>query len=72
MCIFCVGDDASFYLRKSTAFPSKFTADAVEPDIAPCEKAKAVQFASGVVVPAVQPDSPPRRTSWPADDDDNV
>jgi hypothetical protein len=71
MCIFCVGDDAPFYLRKSTAFPRKFTADAVEPEIAPCEKAKAMQFVPGVEVPTVQSDPPPRRTSGPADDDGN-
>jgi hypothetical protein len=72
MCIFCVGDDAPFYLRKSTAFPRKFTADAVEPDTAPCEKVKAMQFASGVEVAPVQTNPPPSRTSGPADDDDNV
>jgi hypothetical protein len=26
MCIFCVGDDAPFHLRKSTAFPRRMTA----------------------------------------------
>ena len=41
MCIFCVGDDTPFYLRKSTAFPGKMRAEAVGGDTVPCEKAKA-------------------------------
>jgi hypothetical protein len=72
MCIFCVGDDAPFYLRKSTAFPRKLIAEAVETDAAPCEKAKAAQFASGAELATVQSDLPQSRTSGPGDDDDKV
>lgn len=39
MCIFCVGDDTPFYLRKSTAFPRKVVAEAIETDM--CDKTKA-------------------------------
>ncbi len=39
MCIFCVGDDAPFYLRKSTAFPRKLTAEAVATDEIHCDQA---------------------------------
>lgn len=72
MCIFCVGDDVPFYLRKSTAFPRKLVADAVKADAAPCEKAKSAQFLPGMEVPTGQSDFPQRRTSGPGDDDDNV
>jgi hypothetical protein len=47
MCIFCVGDDRPFYLRKSTAFPGKFTAEPVPADASPCGKAKAALLGAG-------------------------
>jgi len=46
MCIFCVGDDGPFYLRKSAAFPRKMVAEAVEADPMPCEKAQSATGAS--------------------------
>lgn len=58
MCIFCVGDDAPFYLRKSTAFPRRLVAEAVEPDTAPCEKASYAGRASDLDEMAAQPDVP--------------
>jgi len=60
MCIFCVGDDVPFHLRKSTAFPRKMIAEAVQAEAEPCETAKS---AARAVEPqqdgAVQQELPP-------------
>jgi hypothetical protein len=65
MCIFCIGDDAPFYLRKSTAFPRKLIAEAVEADIVPCEKVESARLESAVQTAPVAP----TRTPGPGHDD---
>ena len=72
MCIFCVGDDTPFYLRKSTAFPRNLIAEAVEADAVPCAKVKSAPLASGEEIGIVKSDLPPSRTPGPRDEDDNV
>jgi hypothetical protein len=70
MCIFCVGDDAPFHLRKSTAFPRRMAAEPAGSAFA-CESA---EQASAQTVPQPALSDPARSValerqdpSWPAD-----
>lgn len=55
MCIFCVGDDTPFYLRKSTAFPRKMIAEAVDAEAVPCEQDKSAVVEAGQREATIQP-----------------
>ncbi len=71
MCIFCVGDNSPFYLRKSAAFPRKLIAEVVETEDARCEKARSAQLAPGLeVAPAKSHSS--KRTSGSGGDGEDI
>ena len=72
MCIFCLADDAPFYLRKSTAFPRQLIAEAIETDGAPGEKAKSGQSVSAMDEASLRSDVPQGRTLGPVKDHDNT
>jgi hypothetical protein len=63
MCFFCMEDDTPFHLRKSSAFPRKMVAEAVEPDsgLALSERGLATAFSCDSPEPAPPPSAWPKR-----------
>jgi len=68
MCFFCMEDDTPFYLRKSSAFPRKMVAEAVEPgsEAAPSEPSLSTAFTCDSPEPASPPWAWPKRKGLPS------
>ena len=66
MCIYCLEGDSLLNVRKSSAFPRKMVAEAVEDDVAEVKPEPSVGFSCDAPEPAAPPSAWPKRKSTPS------
>jgi hypothetical protein len=66
MCIYCLEGDSLLTLRKSSAFPRKMVAEAVEDDSAVVKADPSVGFSCDTPEAAAPPSAWPKRKSTPS------
>ena len=63
MCIYCLEGDTPFHLRKSSAFPRKMAAEAVEDDATVAKSEPSGRFSCDAPEQAAPPSAWPKRKS---------
>jgi hypothetical protein len=68
MCIYCLEGDIPFHLRKSSAFPRKMAAEAVEGDATVAKPESSSEFSCDAPEQAAPPSAWPKRKSTLSND----